>query len=184
MSTLPEQFSTATKETLDTQLAIMSTLANKAFESIEKMVELNLTTAKTSFEELSAAVQQAKDPKDFFGLAAAQAQPNAEKALAYTRSLASIFSVAQAEITKTAEAHVADTNRKVVALVEELSKNAPAGSDHAVSLLKSAIGTANSSYEQLNKSTKQTVQVLEANLNSAVNHISQSASKVSRPTKG
>jgi len=182
MSTLPEQFSKATKEALDTQLAIFSTLTGKAFESIEKMVELNVATAKTSFEELSAAVKQAKDPQDFFGLTTTQAQPNADKAIAYTRHLASIFSGAQAELTKTTEAHVAETNRKIVELAEELLKHAP-GSDHAISLLKSTIGNANASYEQIHKSTKQAVDVLEANLNSAVNHISQSTAKAPRAKK-
>jgi len=177
MSTLPEQFSAVTKANLDAQLAVLSTFTNKAIEGIEKVVELNSAVAKTSFEELNAAIKQAKDPQDFFSLTAAQAQQTTDKALEYTRLLASIFSGVQAELTKTTEAHVADTNRKVVALVEEASKNAPAGTEHAIGLLKSALGNANASYEQLNKSTKQAVEALETNLKTAVNQISQAATK-------
>lgn len=183
MSTFHEQFSAATKANLDAQLAILSTLTSKAFESVEKVVELNLAAAKASFEESNATVKQlisAKDPQDFFSLTAAQAQPNANKATEYVRHLASIISSVQTELTKTTEAHVADTNRKVVALAEEISKNAPAGSENFVALFKSAIGNANASYEQINKSTKQAVEVLEANLN----QISQATTKgTSRSSK-
>lgn len=182
MSTLPEQFSAATKANFDAQLAILSTLTSKAFESVEKVVELNLAAARASFEESNATVKQlisAKDPQEFLNLTTAQAQPNANKTSEYLRHLTSIISNAQAELTKTTEAHVADTNRKVVALVEEISKNAPAGSENLVALFKTAIGNANASYEQINKSTKQAVEALEANLS----QISQVTTKGSRSSK-
>lgn len=176
MFTLPEQFSAATKANFDAQLAVLSAFTSKAIESVEKMVELNLTVAKTSFEESNVAAKRlisAKDAQEFFSLTASHAQPNAEKALAYARRLASITSNAQAEFAKAAEAHVSETNRKIVAFVEEVSKNAPAGSENAVALLKSAISSANSGYEQINKSAKQAAETIEANLNTAVNQISQ-----------
>ena len=180
MFTLPEQFSAATKANFDAQLAILSAFTSKAIESVEKVVELNLTVAKTSFEESNAAAKQllaAKDAQEFLNLTTAHAQPNADKALAYARHLASISAGAQAEFAKTTEAHVAETNRKVVAFVEEISKNAPAGSEIAIAIMKSAIGNANASYDQFSKTTKQAVETLEANLNTAVNQISQAATK-------
>lgn len=186
MFTLPEQFSSATKASFDAQLAAFSALTGKAIESLEKIVELNMTVAKTAFEESNVAAKQlvsAKDAQEFFALTAAHAQPNADKALAYVRHVASITNGAQAEFTKAAEAHVADTNRKVVAFVDEISKNAPAGSENAISLLKSAISNANASYDQINKSTKQAVETLEANLNSAVSQISQAATKAAPRAK-
>jgi len=180
MFTLPEQFSAATKANFDANLAAFSAFTSKAIESMEKVVELNMTVAKTAFEESNAAAKQlisAKDPQEFFTLTAGQVQPSADKALSYARHLASITNGAQAEFTKAAEAQVADTNRKVVAFVEEISKNAPAGSENAIALLKSAIGNASAGYDQINKSTKQVVETLEANLNSAVNQISQATTK-------
>ena len=186
MFTLPEQFSAATKAGFDAQLAAFSALTSKAIESLEKVVELNMTVAKTAFEESNVAAKQlvsAKDAQEFFTLTAAHAQPNADKALAYARHLATITNGVQSEFTKAAEAHVADTNRKVVAFVDEISKNAPAGSENAIALLKSAIGNVNASYDQINKSTKQAVETLEANLNSAVNQISQATTKTASRAK-
>jgi phasin family protein len=186
MFSIPEQFSNATKTQFEAQLAMMTALTNKAFESVEKIVDLNMSAVKASLEESTAAAKQiltAKDPQEFFSLSAAQNQPNTEKALAYGRHLASIATSAQAEFTKAAEAQIADTSRKVMELVEEVSKNAPAGSENAVAMMKSAIGNANAGYEQLSKNTKQAVDALEGNLNNAVSQFTQAAEKTSSRAK-
>lgn len=183
MFSIPEQFSTATKANLEAQLALFSALAGKTFESFEKIVDLNMTAAKATLEESTATARQlmsAKDPQEFFALSAAQAQPSTEKAIAYGRHLASIASGAQAELSKAAETQIAETNRKVISLVDEVSKNAPAGSENAVAMFKSAIGNANAGYEQFTKTSKQAVETIEANLASAVNQFTQAAEKVAR----
>jgi phasin family protein len=180
MFSFQETLSAATKTNLESQLALISALTNKTFESFEKVIDLNLNVAKTSLEESTANVQQllaAKDAQEFFSLSAAQAQPSAEKALAYGRHLATIASSTQAEFTKAAEAQIAETNRKVIALVEEISKNAPAGSENAIAFVKSAIGNANAGYEQLSKSTKQAVEALEVNINAAASQLTQATTK-------
>jgi phasin family protein len=181
-----EQFSTTAKINFETQLAAITTLTNKAFESVAQLVDLNVSAAKASLEHSAAATQQllsAKDPQEFFALSAAQTQPNAEKVLAYNRNLASIASTTHAEFAKAAEAQIAETTRKVAALVDDAAKNAPAGSENAIALLKSAIGNANASYEQLSKSTKQATQALEENMSKAVKQFSQAAEKTASRAK-
>jgi phasin family protein len=180
MFSFQEQFSAATKSNLEAQIALMTAFTNKAFESVEKIIDLNMNVAKASLEESTANVQQllaAKDAQEFLSLSAAQAQPNAEKVLSYGRHLAGIVSSTQAELTKAAEAQITENNRKVVSLVEEISKNAPAGSENAVALFKSALGNASAGYEQLTKTTKQAVEAFETNINSATSQFSQAASK-------
>ena len=110
---------------------------------MEKLIELNLTAAKASLEESSITTRQllaAKDPQEFFSLTAAQAQPTAEKAMSYSRQVAAIAAGTQAEFTKAAEAQIAETNRKVITLVDEVTKNAPAGSENVVAAIKAGIG--------------------------------------------
>ena len=178
MFKLPESFSKATTASLDAQIAAFSFLTSKTMESVEKLIELNMTVAKTALEETNTAAKQlaaAKDPQEFFSLTAEHAKPSAEKAMSYARHLAAITSGAHAEFTKAAEEQAAETNRKVSAFVEEISKNAPAGSENAISMLKSALGNASAGYEQINKSTKQVVETLEANLNTAVHNLAQAA---------
>ena len=186
MITIPEQFSAATKANFEAQFAIFAALTNKAVESAGKVVDLNISLAKASLEESAVVTKQllaTKDPQELFSLTAAQAQPNAEKALAYGRHLAGIAASTQAEFTKAAEAQIAETSRKVVALIEEVSKNAPAGSENAIAFVKSAIGNANAGYEQLSKTTKQAVEALEANLNTATSQFSQAAEKATGRAK-
>lgn len=186
MFTISEQLSAASKTNIEVQLSLLSTLTSKTFEGIGKMVELNLDAARASLEDSSAATRQllaAKDPQEWMSLAAAQAQPNAEKALAYGRNLTTIATGVQTEFSKAAEVQIAETSRKLLELIEEVTKNAPAGSENAVALLKSAIGNANASYEQLSKTTKQAVETLEANLNNAVGQFTQPAAKSSRAKK-
>ncbi|MGE5651437.1 MAG: TIGR01841 family phasin [Bacillota bacterium] len=168
MFTIPEQFSAASKATLESQLALLNALTNKTFEGVEKVLDLHLSAAKESLEESNATTKQflsAKDAQEWLSLVAAQTQPNAEKALAYSRGLASIASGLQAEFSKVAEAQIAETSRKVLELVEEVTKNAPAGTENAIAMVKSTIGNVNAGYEQLSKTTKQAVEALEANLN-------------------
>lgn len=186
MLTVPEQFSAATKANFEAQLAMLSTLTAKAFEGVEKVIELNVNAARASLEESSATARQllsARDPQEFFSLSAAQAQPTAEKAIAYGRHLAGIASSTQAEFAKAAESQIAETTRKVNTLIDEVTKNAPAGSENAVAILKSMIGNANAGYEQLTKTAKQAVETIEANVANATSQFTQAAEKTTRATR-
>lgn len=180
MFNAPDQLSSVTRANIESQLAIFTALSGKAFESVEKMIDLNLSAAKATLEDSSSAARQllsAKDPQEFFAVSAAQAQPTAAKAIAYSRHLAGIATSMQAEFARTAEEQFADTTRKVSELVDDVSKNAPAGSENVIAIMKSAIGNANAGYEQLSKTSKQAVEAMEANMNSAVTQFSQAAEK-------
>jgi phasin family protein len=180
MFTVPEQFSAATKANFESQLAMLNALTAKAFEGVEKVIQLNISAGRASLEESSATARQlmaAKDAQEFFSLTAAQAQPNAEKAIAYGRHLAGIASSTQAEFAKATESQIAEATRKVSTLVDEVTKNAPAGSENAVAILKSMIGNASAGYEQLTKSAKQAVETIEANVANATSQFTQAAEK-------
>ena len=186
MTTLTEQFSAATKANFEAQFALLNQFAHKSFEGVEKLIELNLKAAKSSLEESREAANKllsAKDPQEFFSLSSAHAQPTVEKGLAYGRHLAGIFSTTQAELTKTAEEQIAEANRKVISLIDEASKNAPAGSEPAISLVKTAIGNLNAGYEQFSKSAKQATDALESNVSSAVEQLSQATVKAAARSK-
>lgn len=180
MFAIPEQFSNATKANFETQFALFSSLSAKTFESVEKLVELNIATARAAMESNSNTARQllsAKAPQEFFQVAASQAQPAAEKAVAYNRQLAAIATGTGAEFSKAAEGQIVEANRKVIALVDEVSKNAPAGSETFVAAVKTAISNANAGYEQFSKTTKQAVETIESNVNSAVSQFTQAAAK-------
>ncbi|HVL74598.1 MAG TPA: TIGR01841 family phasin [Noviherbaspirillum sp.] len=180
MFTVPEQFSGVARANLESQLAVLTALTSKAFENLEKVADLNINAAKASIEDSASVARQllsARDGQELITVATAQAQPTAAKAIAYTRQLAGIAASAQVELARAAEEQFAETSRKLAELVDDVAKNAPPGSENVVSIMKTAIGTANAGYEQLSKSTKQAVEVMEANMNTAVSQFAQAAEK-------
>lgn len=186
MFTTNEQFSNASKASIEANLALMSSLSSKALDGFEQLFDLTVSTIKSSVDANAQATKDlfaAKGPQELLALAAAQTQPNMEKAIAYARQLSTIANGVQAEFSKAAEAQIAEASRKMAELVDELSKNAPAGSENAVALLKSAIGNASAGYEQFTKSTKQAVEVMETNLNNAVSQFTPPAAKAAKSAK-
>lgn len=186
MYSYQDQVTAAAQKQITANFTMFQDLAAKAFAGFEKVVDLNISATKASFAELATIGQQlsgVKDPQEFTTLAAAQAQPSADKAVAYSRHLAGILTETQSEFTKAAEAQIAETSRKVTTLIDEVSKNAPPGSENAIAMLKSVVGNANAGYEQLAKSTKQAVETLETNLNTAAKQFTQAAEKTTRAAK-
>jgi phasin family protein len=172
----PEQFAAAQKANLETLFG----LTTKAFEGVEKLVELNLQVVKSTLAESQENAQRAlsvKDAQELLALQASLTQPVAEKVLSYGRHLYEIASATQAEFTRVAEAQYEEQNKKVQALVENVAKNAPAGSETAVAVIKSAITAANTTYETVHKATKQAVEIAESNFNAAATAASKAASQ-------
>ena len=127
----PEQFAAAQKANLETLFGLTS----KAFEGVEKLVELNIQVVKSTIAESQENAQRAlsvKDAQELLALQASLTQPVAEKVLSYGRHLYEIASATQAEFARVAEAQYEEQNKKVQALVENVAKNAPAGSETAV----------------------------------------------------
>jgi phasin family protein len=141
-------------------------LSAKAFEGVEKLVELNLQVAKTALEEVgdtTTAALSVKDAQELLSLQASLLQPTAEKAAAYTRHVYDIAAATNAEVVRVAEAQVADAQKKFLGLVDSASKNAPAGTENAVALVRSAVAAANNAFESVQKAAKQAADVAEAN---------------------
>jgi phasin family protein len=141
-------------------------LTHKAFEGVEKLVELNLQVAKATLSEAADTTRAAlavKDAQELFALQAGMLQPAAEKAAAYSRHVYEIAAATNAEITKVAELTAADAQQKFSAVVDTAVKNAPAGTENAVALVKSAVAAANNAYESVQKAAKQASDVAEAN---------------------
>ncbi|MDO9071877.1 MAG: phasin family protein [Rubrivivax sp.] len=175
----PEQVAAAQKANLETLFGLTS----KAFEGVEKLVELNMQVARTTLAELAESTQAAlsvKDAQELLNLQASLLQPSAEKAAAYSRHVYEILAGTNAEVVKAAEVTMADSQKKVLALVDTAVKNAPAGSENAVAMMKSAVAAANNAFESVQKAAKQATEVAEANFTTLTNQAvkaSQTATK-------
>jgi len=151
------------------QFATLMELTATGLDATEKLVALNLDVVKSTLAETSAKAQSAfaaKDMQALFAMQAEMLQPSSEKASAYGRKLYDIFAGVQSEVSKVAEAGTADAQKKFVALVEAASKNAPAGTENAVSMAKAAVSAANDAFDNMQKAAKKAVGAAEANFTS------------------
>ncbi|MBS0448596.1 MAG: TIGR01841 family phasin [Proteobacteria bacterium] len=181
----PEQVIAAQK----TNVEMLFGLSNKAFEGLEKLVELNLQATKAALGEVAETTKAAlsvKDAQELLALQAGLLQPAAEKVAAYSRHVYDIAAATNAEVTKVAEATAADAQIKFMAVVDTAVKNAPAGTENAVALVKSAVSAANNAFESVQKAVKQASDVAEANFqalsNSAVKATQTATAKAKRAT--
>ncbi|AMO24706.1 phasin family protein [Ramlibacter solisilvae] len=142
-------------------------LTNKAFEGVEKLVELNMTAARAAMAEAagtSQAILSVKDAQELVALQASLFQPLAEKTVAYSRHLYEIASGTGSEFGKAIESQATEAQKKFMALVDNAAKNAPAGSETAVAVFKSAVAAGNNALESVQKAVKQAADVAEANI--------------------
>jgi phasin family protein len=159
-----EQVMASHKANIETLMGLTS----KAFEGVEKIVELNLTASKAAMSEsaeYAKAVLSVKDAQELLTLQSGLMQPLAEKTAAYSRHLYDIASGSSAEFGKAVEEQAADAQKKFMGLVDTASKNAPAGSETAVAVMKSAVAAANNALESVQKAVKQATEVAESNFN-------------------
>jgi phasin family protein len=162
----PDQIASANKAGVEAVLG----LASSQFAALERLSALNISAAKTAFEEglgRAKALLNAKDAQEIFSLNAAASQPALEKAIAYSRSVYEVTAQTQGELAKFVEARVAEFNKNLVGILDKVSKNAPAGSDVAVAAVKSALAAASTAYDSLNKVAKQATEIAEANFTAA-----------------
>jgi phasin family protein len=159
-----EQVIATNKANVETLLG----LTNKAFEGVEKLVELNLAASKAVLSDAASQTQSAlsvKDAQELLALQSSLLQPLAEKTAAYSRNVYSIATGAGAEFSKALEAQAAEGQQKLMNLVESTSKNAPAGSESAVAFMKGAVAAATNALESVQKSVKQATELVESNFN-------------------
>ena len=143
-------------------------LTQKAFSGVEKLVELNLQASKAALGESAEQAQamlSAKDAQELMALQASMMQPLAEKAMDYSRHLYDIANGTAGEFSKAAEAQAADAQKKFMDVVDNAAKNAPAGSETAVAMMKNAVAAANNAAESVQKVVKQASEMMESNVN-------------------
>lgn len=163
-----EQIMASHKATVETLFGLTS----KAFEGVEKLVELNVQASKAALAETanhSQTLLGAKDAQELLALQASLMQPLAEKTAAYSRHLYDIATGTGAEVGKAFEGQAAEAQAKFMGLVDSAAKNAPAGSESAVAVMKGAVAAATNAFESVQKAVKQASEMAEANLTAVTN---------------
>ena len=153
--------------TQNTNVETLAGLSQKAFAGFEKLVELNMAASKALITESFAnlqALSSAKDPQALFALQSSLGQPMVEKATSYGRHLFEIVRGTGAEFSTAFESKTAESQKVVKSFLENSLKNAPAGSEAAVAVIKNAMEASTKAVESAQNAAKQAVQMVESNI--------------------
>lgn len=146
----PEQFMQFGKSSLEAALS----LANITLQGTERLVGLQLKTAKEALDESirsAKALSDIKNVQELMSLQSTATQPNMEKVMAYSRSVYEVASDTQTKINKVLEDRMSKVGGELVAAVDKAVKTAPAGSETAVAAFKSAVAAASTAYDTMSK---------------------------------
>ena len=174
-----EQIVAAQKANIETLFG----LTQKAFEGVEKLVELNLAASKAALGESfnhAKAVLAVKTPQEFMSLQTAFFQPMAEKSTAYFQHVQSIATEGSADFTKQFEANMAEAQKAIGASVDQMVKNAPAGSEAAVAAFQSALSQGQKAAETAQATIKKASATAQANFVAASKQTTDLVKKASK----
>ncbi len=155
MALTPEQFTAAHKANLETLFG----LTTKAFEGVEKICGTERGCVTCSLAEAAIPYPSPAERERRTGIAGLAKQLSSSlwprKTAAYNRHLYNIATSTSAEVTKALESKAGEFQQSFNSLVESTAKNAPAGSETAVAVMKSAVSAANNAFESVQKAVKQ-----------------------------
>ena len=161
-------------------------IAAIAMENAEKLMKLNLDTAKAAFAqsvEGASAVAAVKDPQEFFALPTRYAESGVQSVVGYSRSLYEVVSAAQAQYSAIAEEAMAGYTKGLASWVEQASRSAPAGSEGAINAMKSTVAATSAAFDQFQKASKQVVSLADASLRAAANNATKATAAATKGRK-
>ena len=170
MNASPEKMLATFKTTAEARVADLSAAGDSLMSAAEHLTALNLNTTRALLDDgiaLSQALLAARDPKALVALQLGTVTPALQKGFAYAKTVGSVTGQMQAELLKLVEAGMSQWLQGVIVTLEGLNRNAPMGSDFAVTALKTAVVNASSAYEGATQLVRQVSEVAQANVDQA-----------------
>jgi phasin family protein len=166
MITNPSQF----LELQRVHVNALNSVGHALITAAEKLSSLNATAGRKAIDSATEAAQSltgVKDPNELMALSGASAQPSIEKLVSYTRDLVGIANGVSAEVGKVVEQQIAEGNKRMAELLDFAAKNAPAGSEQALALLRSAVTAGSAAFDTTSKVSRQATDWAQANFAAA-----------------
>jgi phasin family protein len=157
--------------------------AGLALEGAERLIDLQLKTAKSALADGLQSARVLASVKDFDQLAALKdtlVQPSLEKATAYAKEVYDVATGTQADLGKLVEEQVAEFNRQVISALDQIVKTAPAGSEVGIAAMKSTLAAVNSGFDNFTKVAKQLGEATQSNIEVVANQTIEAAKKAKK----
>ena len=166
-------------------LELLEQVNGKVLKGLEQLSRLQIAALRSASEEQFEATRKllaARDPQTFSSVIGSLSHPahHAERLMEFNRQVYDLVSSTQADIAKLGERQVAQNAQQVQELVEEIAKNAPAGAESAVAVLKSAVETAGNVYESAQKTAKQAAEIAENGIAAAASAAGQATREATK----
>jgi len=145
-------------------------LARETFAGFERLVYLNQELVKSALaqsEQTAKAALSCQTPVELLVHHANAARPVAQTLLAHNRQALDIAARTQAELLKILDARFQQQQLKLRDWVDGVARNAPAGSEAAVTVLKSAVSMGGVGYETIHSAAARAAAIAGGNQTAA-----------------
>jgi phasin family protein len=183
MFTTNEQFSKISLGGVETVLRF----AQISLDSAEKLVKFNLEVSKQSLEDnikVAKELADAKDPQEAVARINKLATESVEHAVSNSRNVYEIVTRAQGELAKLAEENMGTLNKSFITAIEDIAKNAPAGSEVTVNAVKTSVAAAAAAINSFAKAAQQVNEFAETSVKAASSATADAVKGTTKRTSG
>lgn len=183
MSNAQQQFTDFTTE----QIEIAMRFARISLDSTERLIKLQVETAKSSLEESAKSAKAMAGIKDLQGALALRQQiadSALDSAMSYSRNVYELASQAQNAFSQLIEERSTAFNKNVVSGLDRFVKSAPAGAEVAVAAVKSTVQATAAAVDSMTKAAKQVTDFADASVKAATTATADAVKTASRKSNG
>ena len=149
-----EQFSEFQSKNMDAAMK----LAQLSIENSQRIMELQINTARSLFEEgvaNSKALAAASDPREAMALRTQFAQISTEKMLTCARQIAEITSNTQSEVGRMVTQQLSTGSKDMVEAFQKVFKGMPIADSGALGAMQTAMDTARAAFDQVTRASQE-----------------------------
>jgi phasin family protein len=154
MSKAPEKLNELNQKATEVALK----LTQLSMEQGERLMKLQADVLRGMIDDGMKSVKalmEARDPQQWSALQQKNMQGMFARMTEYSRSVQDLAGKTQKEISELVESRASAMNAQFQAMVDEMAKSAPAGSEPAVAAMKQSLAAANSLAETMTRTAQQ-----------------------------
>ncbi|AKX46663.1 phasin [Thiopseudomonas alkaliphila] len=179
----------ALKKAQNSNLELLQQLSQTMLSSVEQLTQLQLKAMRAATEDTLTNARKLLAVTDAQSLVELQTSlfnpaTQAERLAELNRQAYDVINQAQTEIKQLAGKQVTEGVKAAQETVESFAKNAPAGSEPVVQVMKTAFENANTLFENAQQAAQQVADFAESSLataTQAANQATQNAAKAAAP---
>lgn len=175
----PEQLIALNKANVETALRF----AGIALEGTQRIVDLQLRAAQSALADGIQNARTLSTVRDLEQLATLKdtlVQPSLEKATAYAKQVYDVAAETQSQFGRVVEEQTAEVQKNLIAVLDQMVKSAPAGSEVGIAAVKSTLAAVNSGIDNFTKVAKQFGEATQSNIEAVANQSIEAARKTKK----